>query len=179
MSNESLFITHCSLFIVHYFFMVISNFSITHKTTVLILIFFIIVTGTTAYITLPRESAPDITFPFIMVFSNYEGTAPSDMESLVTRPLERKLKSLTEVKKMTSTSMEGSSQIFLEFEIDVDTDTALQKVRDKVDQAKGDLPSDMNDPTISEFSSSDWPIMFVVVSGEVGLVKLKSLQSFI
>ncbi len=155
--------------------MVISNFSITHKTTILILIFFIIITGTTAYFTLPRESAPDITFPFIMVFSNYEGTSPSDMESLVTRPLERKLKTLTEVKKMTSTSMEGLSHIFLEFEIDVDTDTALQKVRDKVDQAQGDLPADMNDPSIMETSSSDWPIMFVVISGEVGLVKLKKI----
>jgi len=57
----------------------------------------------------------------------------------------------------------------------VETDTALQKVRDKVDQAKGDLPSDMHDPAIMEFSSSDWPIMFVVVSGEVGLVKLKQI----
>lgn len=155
--------------------MLISNFSITHKTTILILIVFIVITGATAYFTLPRESAPDITFPFIMVFSNYEGTSPSDMESLVTRPLERKLKTLTEVKKMTSTSMEGTSQIFLEFEIDVDTDTALQKVRDKADQAKGDLPGDMNDPSIMEFSSSDWPIMFVVISGDVGLVKLKKI----
>ena len=120
--------------------MLISNFSITHKTTVIILIVFLVITGTMAYITLPREAAPDITFPFIMVFSNYEGTSPSDMESLVTRPLERKLKTLTDVKKMTSTSMEGSSQIFMEFEPNVDTDTALQKVRDKVDQAKGDLP---------------------------------------
>ncbi len=155
--------------------MVISNFSITHKTTILILIVAIVLMGALAYISLPRESAPDITFPFIMVFSHYEGTSPSDMESLVTRPLERKLKNLTDVKEMTSTSMEGESQIFLEFEPDVDTDTALQKVRDKVDQAKGDLPSDMNDPSVMEFSSSDWPIMFVVVSGEVGLVELKKI----
>lgn len=155
--------------------MVISNFSITHRTTIVILILIIVITGANAYVTLPRESAPDITFPFIMVMSNYEGTSPSDMESLVTRPLERKLKSLTDIKEMTSTSMEGSSQIFLEFEPDVDTDTALQKVRDKVDQAKQDLPSDMNDPVIQEFSSSDWPIMYVVISGEVGLVKLKQI----
>ncbi|MBD3306864.1 MMPL family transporter, partial [candidate division KSB3 bacterium] len=155
--------------------MLISNVSITHKTTVLILIVIIVIIGVNAYITLPREAAPDITFPFIMVFSNYEGTSPSDMESLVTRPLERKLQTLSEVKEMTSTSMEGSSQIFLEFETDVDTDTALQQVRDKVDQAKPDLPSDMNDPIINEFSSSDWPIMFVVISGEVGLVQLKHI----
>lgn len=155
--------------------MVISNFSITHKTTVMILLLIITITGATAYVTLPREAAPDITFPFIMVMSNYEGVSPSDMESLVTFPLERKLKALTDIKEMTSTSTEGASQIFLEFETDVDTDTALQKVRDKVDQAKQDLPSDMNDPTITEFSSSDWPIMFVVISGEVGLVKLKKI----
>ncbi len=155
--------------------MLISDFSIKHKTTIMIVVLFLAITGTIAYITLPREAAPDITFPFIMVMSNYEGTSPSDMESLVTRPLERKLKTLTDVKKMTSSSTEGSSQIFLEFESDVDTDTALQKVRDKVDQAKSDLPSDMNDPSVIEFSSSDWPIMFVVISGEVGLVKLKKI----
>ncbi|MCP4402000.1 MAG: efflux RND transporter permease subunit, partial [bacterium] len=155
--------------------MVISNFSITHKTTIVILIFGLIIIGGMAYFTLPREAAPDITFPFIMVFSDYEGTSPSDMESLVTRPLERKLKTLTDVKEMSSTSMEGSSQIFLEFEPNVDTDTALQKVRDKIDQGKGDLPSDMNDPSVMEFSSSDWPIMFVVISGEVGLVELKKI----
>ena len=173
-SHEVFLIFHDSTTL-SFFFMLISNFSITHKTTIFIVIVFIVITGAAAYVTLPRESAPDITFPFIMVFSNYEGVSPSDMESLVTRPLERKLKTLTDVKKMTSTSMEGSSQIFLEFEVDVDTDTALQKVRDKVDQAKGDLPTDMNDPSIAEFSSSDWPIMFVVISGDVGLVKLKQI----
>jgi multidrug efflux pump subunit AcrB len=156
--------------------MLISNFSIKHKTTTLILIVLLIVTGTVAYVTLPRESAPDITFPYLMVMSNYEGTSPSDMESLVTRPLERKLKTISSIKEMTSTTMEGSSQIFMEFEPDVDTDTALQKVKDKVDQAQGDLPSDMNDPTVVEFSSQDlFPIMFVVISGDVGLVKLKHI----
>ena len=95
------------------------------------LIVILIITGTIAYVTLPRESAPDITFPYLMVLSHYEGTSPSDMESLVTRPLERKLKTISDIKKMTSTTMEGSSQIFMEFEPDVDTDTALQKVKDK------------------------------------------------
>ncbi len=154
----------------------ISNFSIQHKTTTLILIAILMIMGTIAYVTLPRESAPDITFPYLMVMSHYEGTSPSDMESLVTRPLERKLKTIADIKKMTSTTMEGSSQIFMEFEPDVDTDTALQKVKDKVDQAQGDLPGDMRDPTVVEFSSQDlFPIMFVVISGDVGLVKLKHI----
>jgi multidrug efflux pump len=153
----------------------ISNFAIQHKTSVIILTVIIIFSGTVAYITLPREAMPDITLPYILIFSNYEGTSPSDMESLVTRPLERKLKSLTDIKQMTSTSKEGFSQIVVEFNPDVKPDDALQKVRDKVSQAKGDLPSDMRDPTISEISSSDWPIMFVVISGEVGMVQLKKI----
>ncbi len=155
--------------------MLISNFSITHKTTIGVVIFFLLVMGSLAYVTLPRESAPDITFPYIIVTANYEGTSPSDMESLVTRPLERKLKTITDVKNMTSSSREGMSQIFLEFESDVDVDTALQKVRDKIDQAGQDLPEDMNDPSVMEISSSDWPIMLVVISGDVGLVKLKNI----
>ncbi len=155
--------------------MQISNFAIQHRTTVLILIVFIVIMGSWAYMTIPRESNPDITFPYVIVASNYEGTAPSDMESLVTRPLEQKLKTITEIKEMTSTSSEGSSQIFMEFNPDMDTDTALQKVRDKVDQAKRDLPSDMDDPSVMEISSSDWPILLVVVSGDIGLVRLKTI----
>ena len=104
----------------------ISNFCVQHKTSVVILTIIIAFSGTMAYITLPRESAPDITFPYILIFSNYEGTSPTDMESLVTRPLERKLKSLTDVKEMTSTSTEGASQIALEFNPDVNADDALQ-----------------------------------------------------
>lgn len=155
--------------------MTVSNFAIQHRTSVLILSIIIIFNGGLAYITLPREAAPDITFPFIIIFSNYEGTSPSDMESLVTRPLERKLKGLTGVKEMKSTSKEGISNITIEFNPDVDPDTAMQKVRDKVSQAQGDLPSDMRDPSIMEISSADWPIMFVVISGEVGVVKLKKI----
>jgi multidrug efflux pump len=155
--------------------MQISNFAIHHRTTVFIVILFIAIMGTWAYMTIPRESNPDITFPYVIVVSNYEGTSPSDMESLVTRPLEQKLKTITEIKEMTSTSSEGSSQIFMEFNPDMETDTALQKVRDKVDQAKRDLPNDMDDPSIMEISSSDWPILLVVVSGDVGLVQLKKI----
>jgi multidrug efflux pump len=155
--------------------MKITNFAVQHRTSVLILTIIIIFAGTTAYINLPREAAPDITFPFIIIFSNYEGTSPSDMESLVTRPIERKLKGLTGIKEMKSTSQEGISNITIEFNPDVDPDTAMQKVRDKVSQARGDLPDDMRDPSIKEISSSDWPIMFVMISGEVGMVRLKKI----
>ncbi|MCL5271286.1 MAG: efflux RND transporter permease subunit, partial [bacterium] len=157
--------------------MQITNYCIRHRTTIMILIVLITVAGLMSYVTLPRESAPDIKIPLILVMTTYEGASPSDVESLITRPLERKLKSLADVKEMQSNSAEGISMIDLEFEPDYDIDSALQKVRDKVDQAKSDLPEDLeNDPTVGELSASDlFPVMYVMISGDVGLVRLKKI----
>ncbi len=156
--------------------MIISDYAIKHKTTILVVIVIIIVAGMWAYVSLPRESAPDIEFPYIMVSANYEGASPSDMESLVTFPIERKLKNLTDVKQMSSVSAEGMSQIFLEFEPDVNIDTALQKVRDKVNESKQDLPGDLDDPMVKEIATSEvFPLMFINISGNVGLVRLKKI----
>ncbi len=154
----------------------ISNFSINHRTTVVILLILIVAMGMMAYLSLPREASPDIQIPYVMVSSNYEGASPSDMESLVTRPIERKLKTLTEMKEMLSTSSEGFSMITIEFEPDTNIDAALQKVRDKVDEAKQDLPDDLDEPVVKEVSASDiFPVMFVMVSGEVGVTRLKEI----
>lgn len=155
----------------------LSRFAIHHPTTVLVFGFLIIVAGMMSYKSLPREAAPDIKIPMIMVTTPYESSAPSDIESLITRPLERKLKGIADIKEMTSTSAEGLSTITVEFESDFDIETALQKVRDKVDEAKPDLPEDLEtDPMIKEISASDiFPVMFVTISGDVGLVKLKNL----
>lgn len=154
----------------------ISNFSINHRTTVLILLILIVIVGMMSYATLPREAAPDVKIPYILVSSHYEGASPSDMESLVTRPLERKLKTITEMKEMTSTSSEANSTVVIEFEPDTDIDTSLQKVRDKVNEAKQDLPDDLDEPTVMEVSASDiFPVLFVMVSGDVGLKRLKEI----
>jgi len=152
----------------------ISEFSVRHRTTVRVLILLITIAGLSAYMSLPRESAPDIKIPYVTVISFYEGTSPSDMESLITRPIERKLKGITEIKEMRSTSGEGTSTITVEFEPDYNIDTALQKVRDKVDEATPDLPQDLDEPTVKEISASEiFPVLFVMASGEVGLPQLK------
>jgi CzcA family heavy metal efflux pump len=157
--------------------MLLSDYAIRHHTTVAVLILITIVAGLSAYVTLPRESAPDIEFPFILVRTPYEGATPSDIESLITYPIERKLKGLTDVEEMESTSAEGISVIVLEFQPSVDIDTALQRVRDKVDEAKPDLPDDLeDDPAVEEISSDTlFPVLYVNISGEVGLVRLKQI----
>ncbi len=142
----------------------------------MIFAFMVVITviGLQSYIGLPRESAPDVKIPFVMVVAPYAGTAPSDVENLITRKLERELKGLPDLKEMISTSFYGMASISLEFTSDVDMSDALQKVRDRVDLAKPELPADTReDLLVMELSSSDWPIMQVNLSGDYDLFLLK------
>ena len=146
----------------------ITNVAIGHRSTIFVLMLMFIVVGVYSYITLPRESAPDITIPYVLVNTTYEGVAPTDIETLITLPIERKLKGLKDVEEIRSVSAEGSSMITIEFTPKVDINNALQWVRDKVDQAKGDLPDDLeNDPSILEINLSEFPILMLAVAGEV------------
>ncbi len=156
--------------------MLISNAAIGHRSTIFVLMLLFIIVGAYSYITLPRESSPDITIPNVMVVTSYEGVAPSDIETLITLPIERKLKGLKDVEKISSVSAEGSSMITIEFTPKVDIDNALQWVRDKVDQSKGDLPGDLeNDPSILEINLSEFPILMLAVSGDVDETVLKGV----
>ena len=156
--------------------MTLSEFSVRNKTTVLVLIVIIIVAGSYAYNVMPRESFPDITIPNIIVSTIYEGVAPSDIENLITNEIEKKLTTIGDVKEIRSYSSEGASTIAVEFDSGIDIDTALQKVRDKVNESKSQLPSDLeDDPVVDEINFAEFPIMTVVISGPVGLVKLKDI----
>jgi len=156
--------------------MLISNAAIDRRSTVFALMLIIVVVGIYSYIVLPRESAPDITVPYVLVVTSYEGVASEDIENLITRPLERKLKGLKDVEKMRSVSAEGSSMITIEFIPDVNIDTALQWVREKVDQAKGDLPTDLeDDPSVLEINLSEFPILMVAISGSADETLLKGV----
>ncbi|PLX99037.1 MAG: AcrB/AcrD/AcrF family protein [Desulfuromonas sp.] len=156
--------------------MLISDASINRRSTVLALMLIILLSGIYSYISLPRESFPDITVPYILVVTPYEGVTPSDIENLITHPIERKLKGLKDVEEVRSVSAEGSSMITIEFAPDVDIDNALQRVRDKVDQAKPDLPDDLeNDPSVLEVNLSEFPILMVSVSGDRDETLLKAV----
>ena len=154
--------------------MLISNVAIDRRSTVFALMLIILIVGIYSYVVLPRESSPDITVPYVLVVTPYEGVTPDDIESLITYPIERKLKGLKDVEKISSVSAEGSSMITIEFVPDVDIDNALQWVRDKVDQAKGDLPNDLeNDPSVLEINLSEFPILMVAISGALDESVLK------
>jgi CzcA family heavy metal efflux pump len=156
--------------------MLLTNAAISRKSTVFAFMIIIFIAGLFSYVTLPRESEPDITIPIIMVWTGYEGAASEDVENLITLPLERKLKSVKNVKEMRSVSAEGASMVEVEFDADVVIDDALQRVRDKVDEAMGDLPTDLeNDPLVFEINISEFPILMVAISGQVSEQVLKKV----
>lgn len=153
----------------------LTSLAIKNSITVFILVFIAFVIGLQSYFSLPREGAPDIQIPIVVVSTPYFGVASKDIETLVTIPLEKKLKELSDVKEITSTSAESASAITIEFEPDINIDDALQKVRDKVDLAKPDIPADAEEPVIIEINFSDFPIMFISMAGDIGVNALKTV----
>lgn len=153
-----------------------TTWSIKNKTSIYLLILFVSMMGVYQFVTLPKEQFPDIVIPTIYVQTVYVGNSPRDMENLVTQPIEKQIKSITgaKINKTTSTSVQDFSAIVVEFDTDVETDEALQKVKDAVDKAKTDLPTDLTqEPTVMEVSFSEQPIMYVNVSGDYDVVRLK------
>ena len=105
---------------------------------------------------LPRESEPDITIPNVFVSTNYRGVSSTDIETSITIEIEKKLKGLDGLKKIQSVSSEGMSSINIEFVTGTDIDKALQDVKDKVDEAMGELPADLDeDPSVFEVNFSE------------------------
>jgi len=156
--------------------MIISDTAIRNRMSVIILALIILIGGAYSYITMPREYFPDVTIPYVFVSTNYRGVSSEDIETSITVNIEKKLKGIDGVKTIKSVSSEGMSFINIEFNTGVDIDDALQKVKDKVDEAKNDLPSDLeNDPAVYEFNISDMPIVTYALAGTCGDECLKEL----
>ncbi|NCW11616.1 MAG: efflux RND transporter permease subunit [Chitinophagia bacterium] len=153
-----------------------TSWSITNKTSIYLVMLFISLGGIYQFLTLPKEQFPEIVIPTMFVQTVYVGNSPKDIENLVTRPLEKQIKSISGVKinKFSSVSQQDFSAITIEFSTDVKPDIALQKVKDAVDKAKADLPTDLTqEPRVIEINFSEQPIMYVNLSGNYSLVQLK------
>lgn len=152
----------------------LTSWSIDNRTSIFIITILITLAGILSYIAIPKEQFPDVTVPQIFVNTIYPGASPSDMEQLVTKPIEKQLKGLSGVKKITSSSVQDFSSIIVEFNTSLDVTECKQKVKDGVDKAKRDLPSDLlDDPTITEFDISEIPIMSINIAGDYSLDRLK------
>lgn len=158
----------------------LTNLSLKNKTTVFILTVLLTVFGLISYQQMPKSLYPDIVMPTIMVQTIYPGNSPADIENLITRPIEKELKSIKGIKKLSSSSLQDNSSIIVEFNTDVELKTALQDVKDGVDRAKGDLPSDLDmDPMVMDIDFSEFPILNINLSGDFSLDELKVYAEYL
>ncbi|WP_210472485.1 efflux RND transporter permease subunit [Vibrio crassostreae] len=142
--------------------------ALSRARTMLSLLALILVAGVITYITIPKESSPDITIPIIYVSVGHQGISPTDAERLLVRPIEQELRSIEGVKEMTATAAEGHASVVLEFNVGVDLTKAMADVRDAVDLAKPKLPEDSDEPTVNEVTlASEQPVLSVVLFGTV------------
>jgi multidrug efflux pump len=152
-----------------------SSWAIDNKISIYVLVFMISIFGALNYYTIPKEQFPEIVIPMIVVNSIYPGTSPSDIENLVTRPLEKNLKSISGVRRITSRSVQDFSSIIVEFNTGIEIRDARQHVTDAVDKTKPDLPTDplFSTPDVMEIDLSEIPIQYINLSGDIPLDRLK------
>jgi len=149
--------------------------AINRARTVISALVLILISGSVAYVEIPKESDPDINIPIIYVNAKLDGISPEDAERLIARPIEQELRSIEGVKEMRSTSFEGGANVTLEFEAGFDADVAMADVREKLDLAKPDLPEQTEEPTVHEVNFSLFPVLTVILSGDAPKRKLNSL----
>ena len=144
----------------------LTNLAVDNWVSMILLSAVIFIAGLISYNSMPKESSPEVVFPVIYVGTPYFGNSEVDIENLITRPIEKQVKGVTGIKKLTSTSIQDYSVIIAEFETGISIDQALQDVKDKVDLAKPDLPNDLDtEPNVFDINFSEFPIVTLNLSG--------------
>jgi len=141
--------------------------AINNARAVLLILTFILISGSLAYRDMPKEADPDVAIPLLYISISYEGISPEDGERLLIRPMEKELRTIEGLKEMTATASEGHASIMLEFDAGFDSDRALQDVLQKVDIAKAKLPAGTEEPVINEVNVALFPILVVTLAGDI------------
>lgn len=154
----------------------LSSLSIDNRRTVFLLAILIFLAGISSYVSLPKENFPELSIPTIYVGTPYPGNSPLVIEDQITRPIEKEISSIIGLDKLSSTSIQGYSTVIAEFDFDIESSEALQKVKDAVDKAKSDrdFPTDLPaEPNVFELNFSEFPVMNVNLSGNYSIDQLK------
>ena len=141
--------------------------ALSHSRTVIATLILVLIAGTYAYMTVPKEADPDIDIPIIYVSMSHEGISPEDAERLLIKPMEEQLEGIEGVKERRATAYQGGANVVLEFEAGFNADKALDDVREKVDLGKPELPEETDEPTVNEVNLSLFPVIVVTLSGDL------------
>jgi len=158
----------------------LTSFAVDNGTSIFLLTFMVLLFGLRGYNAMPKEQFPEVSLPTVYVNTPYFGNSAEDIENLITRPIEKELQSVDRVKDIRSTSIQDFSVITAEFESDMDIDEAVRKVKDAVDKAKSELPTDLDrEPTVLDVNLSELPIMTVNISGDYTNDQLRNFAEYL
>lgn len=158
----------------------LTSFAVDNRTSIFVLTIMVMFFGVSMYNSMPKEAYPEISMPNIFINTVYPGNSAKDIENLVTRPIEKELGGISEIKELTSSSAQDFSIIIAEFNMDVDVDDALRKVKDAVDKARTELPNDLpSEPDVSDFNFSEMPVMSVNISGNYPNEQLRNYAEYL
>jgi|SoiMethySBSTD1v2_1073268.scaffolds.fasta_scaffold07741_8 HAE1 family hydrophobic/amphiphilic exporter-1 len=153
------------------------EFSINRPVTTYMMIATILLLGVIAFMRLPVDLMPEMEFPTLTVATTYQGVAPEEMETLITRPIEEAVGALAGVEKIRSSSSEGQSSVRISFAWGTDLNEAASDVRTRLDRLRRILPEDADPPTLFKFDTTQFPIMFLAVSSsEMDALALRHLM---
>lgn len=154
----------------------ISDLAVDNRVTVYIVLVLLAISGVVSYNSTSKEAFPEVKIPYFSVNTIYPGTSPEDIENLITRPLEKKIKTVDGIRHVDSSSKQDVSRIFVKFETDVDEDQCSQDLKDAVDEATAELPTDLDtDPQVKRIDVSEMPILYINLSGDLSLPRIKEL----
>jgi multidrug efflux pump subunit AcrB len=157
-----------------------TTLSLKNRNTVFLMTFLLALFGIISYNTMPNELFPEVQFAYVFVKTIYPGNPPIDMENLITRPLEKEIHTINGIKVLQSTSTQDNSDIFIEFNPDVDIDKALRDVKDAVDKASSELPNDLTlDPIVMDIDVNEFPIININLSGDYSINELKEYAEYL
>ena len=158
----------------------LTSFSVDNATTVFLLTIMVFLFGLQSYNSMPKEQFPEVSFPTVFVNTPYFGNSAADIENLITRPLEKEINTIIGLESMTSISIQDFSVVTVEFDASVEMDEAVRKVKDAVDVAKSELPTDLEtEPRVVEINLSEIPIMSVNLSGDFSIDELKEYAEYL
>jgi len=158
----------------------LTTLALRNRNTIFLIAILLVIFGILAYNTMPMELFPEVNIPYVFVNTIYPGNAPVDMENLITRPLEKEIHTISGIKEMRSASLQDVSSIFIEFNTDVDINDALRDVKDAVDNAKSELPNDLDmDPSVMDIDLNEFPIIFINLSGDFSIDELEDYAEYL
>ena len=163
----------------------LSSWAINNKTTMYVVMAVIFYLGVSAFFEMPRESFPEIKETKIYISTPFFGNTAEDIEKLITDPLEEKLKTVSNVVEITSTSQEDYSMVIVEFDENIEVKDAKQKVKDEIDSetSSEDWPTFNGakvEPNVFALSmSEEMPILNINISGDYTVGKLKEFGEYL